>query len=914
MASSITHILAGSTLLLVGAVASSSAFAQEQATNLDRITVTGSNIPRTNTETPSPVQVVTRQEIDRTGKTTVAEYLQTLTADGAGSIPKTFGNGFAGGGAGISLRGLGAGSTLVLLNGRRMATYGLADDGQKVFTDLSTIPLDAVERVEVLKDGASAIYGSDAIAGVVNIILRSDFQGAILRGSYGISGDGDGDAKKATLTAGTGDLSSDGWNAFFSLDVGKTDAIKISDRKNRKWIGTGDIRRWGYDAADAQFLGGAYLSGGTAGGVGPNGSVFDATGHLVALPGCAGLTTIPGQSDATAQAQGCLWDPAQQYRDLSPEEKYVNVFGRASFAFGEGGEVYTEIGYSKKETIFSNTPSGVSGGWGYPGGPVNANSGAGATQLYAGHPDNPLPTAARLRYSAWDVGPRVTDNTNEFNRFLVGVKGNWGDWSYDTAYLHSGTDLVNKRTGFLRYDAVRCVLGNPACPYGTWRIGDNASQTPQSVYDAISPTISARAKSSLDMFDFTISRSLMDLKGGPLGLAFGTEWRKTSNSLTPQTFTDIGQIIGLGYSAYDGTQNVYAGYAELSAPVLEQLELSAAVRYDKYESGEGKATPKLGVKWTPADWIALRASYAEGFRAPNPAENGDGGLAAFSNARDPVRCTIDPANECTARSVAIITRPNKDLKPEESKSYSVGIVLQPTSTTSLTVDAWEIKRTNEIAQGSTADAIAAGNVLRDANNIGGVANSGTILAVNTAYVNANSSRVRGIDTDIRQTFDIGPGQLEMDLQWSHVLKFERTEGDTTVDYVGTHGNCDVTNCIGTPKDRINFGTTWKQGPWSISGVANYVSKLENKDRRGGDYLAFYEDGEPVEKISSFTTFDLSGRWNITEAFELNASVQNVFDRIAPLDPSTYGAVNYNPLHFSGAIGRYFTVGAKYTFK
>ncbi|MGE6332380.1 TonB-dependent receptor [Stenotrophomonas sp. NPDC077659] len=914
LASSITHILAGGTLLLVGAVASSSAFAQEQATNLDRITVTGSNIPRTNTETPSPVQVVTRQEIDRTGKTTVAEYLQTLTADGAGSIPKTFGNGFAGGGAGISLRGLGAGSTLVLLNGRRMATYGLADDGQKVFTDLSTIPLDAVERVEVLKDGASAIYGSDAIAGVVNIILRSDFQGAILRGSYGMSGDGDGDARKATLTAGTGDLSSDGWNAFFSLDVGKTDAIKISDRKNRKWIGTGDIRRWGYDAADAQFLGGAYLSGGTAGGTGPNGSVFDNTGHLVALPGCAGVSTIPGQTDATAQAQGCLWDPAQQYRDLTPEEKYVNVFGRASFAFGEGGEVYTEIGYSKKETIFSNTPSGVSGGWGYPGGPVNANSGPGATQLYAGHPDNPLPYAARLRYSAWDVGPRVTNNTNEFNRFLVGVKGNWGEWSYDTAYLHSGTDLVNKRTGFLNYDAVRCVLGNPACPYGTWRIGDNASLTPQSVYDAISPTISARAKSSLDMFDFTISRSLMDLKGGPLGLAFGTEWRKTSNSLTPQTFTDVGQIIGLGYSAYDGTQNVYAGYAELSAPVLESLELSGAVRYDKYESGEGKATPKLGVKWTPADWIALRASYAEGFRAPNPAENGDGGLAAFSNARDPVRCAIDPANECTARSVAIITRPNKDLKPEESKSYSVGIVLQPTSTTSLTVDAWEIKRTNEIAQGSTADAIAAGNVLRDSNNIGGVANSGTILAVNTAYVNANSSRVRGIDTDVRQTFDLGPGQLEMDLQWSHILKFERTEGDTTVDYVGTHGNCDVTNCIGTPQDKINFGTTWKQGPWSVSGVVNYIDSIENKDRRGGDYLAFYEDGTPVEKISSFTTFDLSGRWNITDAFELNASVQNVFDRIAPLDPSTYGAVNYNPLHFSGAIGRYFTVGAKYTFK
>ncbi|MCW0378765.1 Vitamin B12 transporter BtuB [Xanthomonas sacchari] len=906
-------LLCASVAGVLATLAGPAALAQEAATNLDRITVTGSNIPRTDTETPSPVQVVTRQEIDRTGKTSLAEYLQTLTADGAGSIPKTFGNGFAGGGAGISLRGLGAGSTLVLLNGRRMATYGLADDGQKVFTDLSTIPLDAVERVEVLKDGASAIYGSDAIAGVVNIILRSDFQGAILRGSYGLSGDGDGDARKATLTAGTGDLASDGWNAFFSLDVGKTDAIKISDRKDRKWIGTGDIRRWGYAAQDAQFLGGAYLSGGTAGGTGPNGSVFNTAGRLVALPGCAGLTTIPGQSDATAQAQGCLWDPAQQFRDLTPEEKYVNVFGRASFAFGEGGEIYTEIGYSKKNTVFSNTPSGVSGGWGYPGGPVNANSGAGATVLYAGHPDNPLPYAARLRYSAWDVGPRVTDNTNEFNRFLVGVKGNWGDWSYDTGYLHSGTNLVNKRTGFLRYSAVRCVLGNPACAAGTWRIGDNANLNSQALYDYISPTISARAKSELDMFDFTVSRSLMDLKGGPLGLALGAEWRKTSNSLTPQTYTDIGDIIGLGYSAYDGTQNVYAAHVELSAPVLEQLELSAALRYDKYDGGDGKATPKLGVKWTPANWIALRASYAEGFRAPNPAENGDGGLAAFSNARDPVRCAIDPANECTARSVAIITRPNPALKPEESKSYSVGFVLQPTSTTSLTVDGWEIKRTNEIAQGSTADAIAAGNVLRDSNNIGGVANSGTILAVNTGYVNANSSRVRGIDTDIRQTFEIGPGQLELDAQWSHLLKFERTEGDTTVDYVGTHGNCDVTNCIGTPQDRINFGTTWKQGSWSVSGVVNYIDSIENKDRRGGDYQAFYADGTPVKKIASFTTFDLSGRWNITEAFELNASVQNVFDRIAPLDPTTYGAVNYNPLHFSGAIGRYFTVGAKYTF-
>ncbi|WP_425529492.1 TonB-dependent receptor [Stenotrophomonas nitritireducens] len=919
ISTSLARLLLVPAALVVAVPAAMAQEQQEKTTTLDRITVTGSNIPRTNTETPSPVQVITRQEIDRTGKNNVAEYLQTLTADGSGSIPKTFGNGFAGGGAGISLRGLGAGSTLILLNGRRMATYGLADDGQKVFTDLSTIPLDAVERIDVLKDGASAIYGSDAIAGVVNIILRSDFTGAILRGSYGLSGDSDGSQRKATLTAGTGSLADNGWNAFFSLDVGKSDAVRVSDRLNRKWIGTGDLRPWGFTIGNSQFLGGAITGANlNGGGSSPTGSLFDpATGQLVSLPGCSQFSNITPQDPNG----GCLWD-AGKFRDLVPEEKYVNVFGRTSFAFGDNGEVYTEIGYSKKDTTFRNTPSGVSGGWGYPGGPVNASSGDGATVLGPTHPDNPYGVPVRVRYSAFDVGPRVTETNNEFMRFLVGVKGSWGDWDYDTAYLHSSTDLTSTRTGFLRYSAVLCALGDPNCAGGVWNIGQGAEANPQSLYAYISPTIDARAKSKLDMFDIKVSRSLLDLPGGPLGLALGTEWRKTSNSLTPQTYTDQGDIIGLGYSAYDGTQTVYAGYAELSAPVLKSLELNAALRYDKYEGGDDALKPKVGFKWTPVQWFALRGTYAEGFRAPNPAENGNGGLAAFSSALDPVRCPDGQhpapggtADDCNARQIAIITKPNPALKPEESKSYSLGIVLQPTRTTSVTVDAWQIKRTNEITPSSTDSAIAAGDVLRDSNLLNGVPGTGSILAVNTAYVNASSTKVQGIDTDIRQDIPLGnAGDLRLDLQWSHISKFDLTEDGQVSKYAGTHGNCDVTNCIGTPKDKVNFGATWNYQAWSISGLANFIGKMDNVGEQGGAYLAKYEDGTPVKKISSFTTFDLSGRWAVNDAFELSASVQNVFDRIAPLDPVTYGAVNYNPLHYSGAIGRYFTVGAKYTFK
>ena len=893
--------------------------AQESTTTLDRIQVTGSNIPRTDTETASPVQVISRQEIDRTGKTTVAEYLQTLTSDGAGSIPKTFGNGFAGGGAGVSLRGLGAGSTLVLLNGRRLAPFGLADDGQKVFADLSTIPLEAVERIEVLMDGASAVYGSDAIAGVVNVILRRDFKGTVIKGSYGTSGDGDGNQRKASLTAGWGDLSQDGLNFFFSVEAAKTDSIGVDDRRNRKWIGTGDTRPWGYPIGTN--LPGRITGGGTGAGGGPTGAIENPnTGLFESLPGCAQLSDVVPQDPAG----GCLWDVAQ-FRDLSPKEEYINFFSRGTFAINDSAEIYTELGYSKKKTEFRNTPSNVSGAWGYPGGPVNATDpGPGAVVLGPGHPDNPYPgTANRLRYTAFDVGPRITNNDSQFTRFLLGMRGTAGAWDYDFAYLPSQTELVNERRGFLQYSHVKTALEDPNSPVGYWRIGDDAGLNSQALYDYISPTISANGNTKLDIVDAKASRSLMDLRGGALGLAVGAEYRRQSVELTPQTFTDVGDIIGLGFSAYSGTEEVASAYAEVQAPVLESLELSGAVRVDSYKDGETSTTPKVGIKWTPADWIALRGTYAEGFRAPNPAESGDGGLAAFSTANDPVRCAA-PGHEpqdCDAGPIALITSPNPDLKPEKSKSYSVGLVLDPTSSTSLTLDAFRIKRTDEIFGGSSDAAIAAGgaNVIRGTNDIPGTPNSGTILAVLVGYENASSTTVDGFDFDVRQRFDMGgAGELKLDMQWTHIKSFEREDVDGTKhEFAGTHGNCDVTNCIGTPKNRANFGATWDIGQFSLSSVLNWRDSIKNvSEEADTDCANHFENGDDAPngcELKSFYTVDLSGSWKATDAWEIFGSIANVTDRIAPLDPLTYGAINYNPLDFSGAIGRYYTVGMKYTF-
>jgi iron complex outermembrane recepter protein len=885
---------------------------------LEKVVVTGSSIPRTDLETASPVTVITSKDLQMSGQPTVADFLQRMSVDGQGSIPSTFGNGFASGATAVSLRGLGAGSTLVLLNGRRMASFGLADDGQKVFTDLSTIPMDAVERIEVLRDGASAIYGSDAIAGVVNIILKSNFKGAVAKASVGVSGKGDGNIYKASLTAGTGDLAKDRYNVLFNIEGVKSDAITAEDRSDRKWIGTGDIRPWGYSAAGSQFLGGAITSGGSAASSSLTGAVRDpATGLYQSLPGCAQLSSL----SQAGGGGGCLWDTAK-YRWITPSTRSVNVFVRGTYNVSDDTQVYSEFGYSGKKSKFQTTPSGVSGAWGYPGGAVNASSGTGATVLGAGNPDNPFAGPARLRYSAWDVGPRVQQTDNDFYRFVIGVKGTMGAWDYDAAYLHSETSLTNTRWGYLRYSAVRDALTNPNSPFGYWRVGANSSLNNPGIYSYISPTLHASADSALDSIDAKVTRTLFDLPGGPLGLALGTEYRRTAVSLTPTTYTNVGDIIGLGYSAYKGSQAVAAGYAELDAPLLSNLEVNVAGRVDSYKDGATAVTPKFGIKWTPISWLALRGSFAGGFRAPNPAET-NGQLAAFTNAPDPVRCPNGKPlagasqNDCNA-GIAIITTPNANLKPERSRSYTLGFVLAPTSGTSLTADFWRIRRTDEINQSTAASAIAAGHVVRSDNNLPGIPNSGSLLAALGGYVNSSATSVRGVDVDLTQRFDLGnAGKLNFDLSATRLISYARQDAGVTVQYAGTHGNCDVTNCIGMPRHRAQLTADWDYRDFTLGATVNYRGSFKNIPEAGASCANSFADGSDAPahcRIPAFVTMDLSARYRFANSFEVFGSITNLFDKIAPLDPLTYGGMNYNPLDSSGAIGRYFTVGAKYSFE
>ncbi|MDL2357727.1 MAG: TonB-dependent receptor [Pseudomonadota bacterium] len=909
-----------------------------------RVEITGSNIRRAQAETASAVQTLNRADIEKSGRTTVAELLQTLAVDNQGSVPTSFGAGFAQGASGISLRGLGSASTLVLINGRRVAPYGLADDGQKVFSDLNIIPAEAVERVEILKDGASAIYGSDAIAGVVNVILRKDFQGTTFKTTYGKSGYWDGRDARVAITHGSGNLDTDKYNLLFSLEYGGKREVWNRDRDDRDQIGRADLRDRGFSAQEALGGTGAITSNNAAGSA-VNGNVRNPTTldyynrgnpagvgftRLFPAAACANFTSHP-QGDPGG---GCLTDAQQQYQQIQPRQNSWNLFGRGTAQIAPAMQAYAEANYYWTESMSFTTPSTVSASVGFPGGPVS-NA---AIALGAAHPDNPyFGTAARLRYLATDVGPRTSAIGSKFGRVVLGIKGTVHDWDIDSALLYSANHVRNARTGFLQRDVTFALLNPSAAnvaaanlkpayralpPGSIWRIAENAGLNSPAIYAALSPTISNTAETRITQIDAKGSRQFGQLPGGPMGVALGAEFRHERTELNPTSGTETGNIIGLGYSAYSGKRDVGALYGELLAPVVSSVELSGAMRYDHFSDVGNSYTPKVGIKWTPLRELALRSTFAKGFRAPSAAENGVGGLAAFSTAADPLRCALGVAAACNPASIAIITSPNPALSPERSKNWSVGAVWDPLPRTSISLDFWQIKRSDEINQEQTDAAIAAGHVARDpstATTIPG--DPGAITAVLARYVNSAQTKVRGLDLDGRTVLKLGSGRgtLAMDAKWTHLFKWIRTEQDGSErDFAGTHGNCDVTNCIGTPDDRVNLGATWDLAPWRVSATVNYRAPLKDtlfKNDPDGCAVHFADGRDAPNgcRIASFTTLDLTARWTLTPKTELFGTIQNVFDKVAPLDPLTYGATSYNPLDYSGALGRYFSAGLRHTF-
>ncbi len=887
-----------------------------------RVNVTGTNIKRVDTETAAPIETITREDIQRTGFQTISEVVRSITANNNGTIANEWSFGFPSGGAGVSLRGLGSNNTLVLLNGRRLANYGLADDGHYSFVDLNQIPFDAVERIEILKDGASAIYGSDAVAGVVNVILRQQYTGFTANASAGTSYKGDGNQYRGAVTWGMGDLTKDRYNFFITVDAQKQQEMPSTNRP--QYIGTTNLEFMGLPDTRP---GNPPLGWGTTS---PLGNVRPVAGNNLTGPTQGPYQSLPGYCPPGSQSDGfCKWD-TKQFLAIQPEVQKINVFGRGTYNFTPEIQGYAELSWfqSKVDSTISPNPLRVTA---WPDvAHLSVLSSLTTINLPVGHPDNPFSAngqGARLYYVPFDVGGRGTDTTAETQRYLAGVKGtNWG-WDWDVAGLYIRSNLEYGLNNYLNYPHLLEALAGKG-GFGYYRVGASAPLNNPGIYSFIAPRLQYDILSENTQFDAKASRDIYKLDGGQMALAVGYEFRREeiNNPGVPGTYS--GEVLGLGYSAGVGSRNVNALYAELYAPVLKNLEVTAAVRYDDYSDFGGTWNPKVGVKWTALPSLVLRGTYATGFRAPGLYENGNSASAGYTSYIDPVRCPVtDLPVDCGAGQVVSITGGNPEIKPETSTNWTVGLVWAPFPGLDFTLDYWNVETKNQITGGDPQSVInnpaafPASVVLRDPNDaLPGIPNSGTVLSVTAPYQNLDRTQTDGIDLTAQYRWNLAEyGTFTAALDLTHVFSFKRTfSNGITNQYAGNMGPTFLSSSAGTPQDRANLALTWERGPFSVTGTVRYIGPIDDiESDEQPDCLTNSALGvEGWCTVASFTTLDLAASYKGFKNWEIYGSIINVFNRIAPFNYTAgYGIYNYNFNYaLSGATGTMFNIGAKYTFQ
>ena len=879
---------------------------QDQSQNtkqLQTITVTGSALPRVDTETPSPVTVITAQQIARSGYTTISDVVRSISADNSGSIPNAFTNGFAAGSSGVALRGLTVNSTLVLIDGQRAASYALSDDGQRSFVDLNTIPLAAVERIEVLKDGASSLYGADAIAGVVNIILRPSYQGVEGTADVGNSQHGGGFTKKATFMAGAGDLDKDRYNAYFSVQYEKDNPIWTRDRG------------FPYNTDDLSSIGGpnpevpGNNTGSTVGSI-----TNPATGLLQPLSNCTQNTHLVTTSGGSYCGQSLV----NQYTQFQPEMEQGGIYGRFTVKINDTTKAYLSASYMQAKTWTVLQPTQIQNST-----PNNTNN----ITLPVGNPSNPFDAPAPINYAFGDI-PRGTNYDNHNVRLVGGVQGVMGEWNYNTTATLNHTWLNTDQFGYVSYNALINAINN-----GTYNFA-NPSSNSSAIRATLAPGYAKTSTSDLDSLDFNASRSLFDLPGGPAGLELGAQVRHEAQD--DPTLNPNFEFQGLGNATTKGSRDVAGVYGEFDMPLLESLEADVSGRFDHYSDVGNNFSPKIGLKWKPLDWVALRGTYSKGFRAPSFAENGSSSAQGFVTITPPDSFQAlhgGNAYSSTPYSISEYTLANHNIKPEKASNFTFGVVLQPTSWLNASVDYYNIRKNNVItgpdygsalaaywANGGTVPGVTITPDLADPQHPGALARPAVLTG---EYINANSLKTTGVDVDIQGHWDFGSVKYITELQGTQIFQWKMIlPGGIVQSYVGTQGPYNLSSGAGTPRTKGSWSNTVMYGPLTVTGTLYYTSGYqeiaEDVGVGPGSCLFYNAAGTAFMpsncRVGSFYDFDLTGSYNINDHLAITASLFNVFDRKAPFDPANYAANNYNPTYTqSGVVGRFWNVGVKVKF-
>ncbi|MEO1221595.1 MAG: TonB-dependent receptor [Pseudomonadota bacterium] len=835
------------------------------------ILVTGSRIRRqSQADLASPLATLGSESISDIGAQNIGEIAQTLTINsGAQNNPDAFTQGGTTGTSNINLRGLGVASTLILLNGKRQTLSAApTNDGINFVDTSSLVPLIAVDRVEILKDGASSLYGSDAVAGVVNFITRENYEGFTVSGEF-------------TTHTSEGDYSEYNIQALGGVNIGDLNLMAAVSYLDRTQLTTAE-RRLSQPADDTSSLGNPGAFFGVPG--------FPASSPVID-PGCAqagGSPIVLAATPAGVPDVGFCGFDFGQFFNLVPEEQRLTIFASASADLSSSVRWSAEIGYADNEALRGNSPTFPFLQLGQAIVPdFNPNNPFGANVTFFGRASgnggavSPAPFESEtfrfsttlegdfdglLQNGLWNISATYAENdfTNSTedtvrDRFACALRGFNADPAFNAA---TGLDCTASNPFLTANGASIPADGTFFNPFSSSLLGapgDNAALLDY----IIEPLVSTRGAELLVIEGF-VSGELFELPSGPVGIAIGAQYREQQISAT---FDSIAQADGfaflIGEQPFDGTQDVYAIFGEANVPLADWAELQLALRFEDYGADGGDTLdPKVALLLRPTDTLSLRGSFSTSFRAPSTFQ-----LQGQSTTLQQVS---DPNNGGANAFVAVRALGSAALTPETSTAYNFGFTFEPVFGLEISADYYTFEFEDAIVQIAPQTIVNADpngpNVIRSP--------AGTIIQVNNSYVNAASVDTSGLDFSVRYRVDADFGTITPSIEGNYVFTYDlqTTAGGPVIDGAG---NRNFTNFGSpTPELRFNAGLQFETGPHAFNIFGRYIDSYLDDQNGGADIESdFRVDAQYSVQVGEFLDID--------NQVTLTAGVRNLFGVTAP---------------------------------
>lgn len=778
--------------------------AHDEGTELEEIVVVGSRVPRSNMDSPSPVLIFDSTDLADAGITTLEEFSRYLPQN-VGQSNGFQGNGPLRGTSGFNLRGVGLDATLTLVNGRRIAPYASSGDLEP-FVDVNSIPVTAIERIEILTDGASAIYGSEAVAGVVNIVTRQGVEGITVDGGYLSTVEGDGTEWDVSLTGGWNGANTSVTGSLSWFDGG---AVRARDRG---WADTVDLRdQGGFDYSNI---------------AGSPPTVILLDSELVLADDCPEYSpTTHLNVRVPGVVERCMFN-YRWYTSLQQPSDRLGLTASLHQELSADTTFFAEVLASQSETHSVIAPTVLNEYF-----------------VAADHPGNPYGEDLVLFYRALDMGNREFNSESTSWRLVAGFEGDWGDWAWQFAFTGSEAEADHTRFNDILADPFQSALLGEGGPNGDQYYNPFGldPQNPQEVIDqfAISGTHFVETSKERTL-DIQVSRELGTLPGGPVGAVVGAQFRDQSIDQSADAEELTGVIAGSdGFEPLSSDREIRSAFVELMLPLLPALEAQLALRLDEYSDFGSTSNPKIGLGWRPVETLLLRATWGTSFRPPtfrelhDPHVTGDGFIQ-----EDPWRCpATGAAIDCDFNFITFEFGGNPDLEPDEGETWLFGFAWEPEAVAGLSVavDYWSLEHSNRIItsdEGFLFETLPPDDnpfVIRAPRTPEDVALGipGVITGFSHTYINADTMTTDGIDLNLDYSWEtVGTGEFSAGLTYTYLNEIR-----AGISFLQAQIDEDLAGATGLqnpwPQHRGNVHLDWQRNGHGAAALVHYIGSYNS---------------------------------------------------------------------------------------